>query len=420
MARTRRCAVLILLACVFLEMFFGCESKKELTDKTEKSVLAFIEASNGLPSTGQWRQNLAFQDMNGDGHLDILAAPRRLPPPEENKPAIWYGNGKGEWSTANYLNLPPQYPCNYGSIAAADFDGDGVPDVALAMHGIGLKALKGPTDGKYVDFSKGFPSSGDFSTRALISADFNNDGLQEVVAVSEFVQKKTLYTYGGLMMCSSDQQQWRCEKIGDPKETAGLLSDQLAVGDVNGDGNKDLAVASREHKRDLIIWLGDGKGGWTFFNKGLPQEMHYLSVCLADMDGDGRDDLIASISGIGESFKGLKVFLSRPDGFVDMSDGLPSGDSWSYFCAAGDVNGDGSKEVIAATKEGGLKIYGKKGSKWEELKISGLPETGLYRIYGLYCVDFNKDGRDDIAVIHSNAQEQTGGIQVFLSESGKN
>ena len=417
MPKKQKITLLFLLACTFLQIFFGCDSKKGLTEKTERKPLTFIEASNGLPSTGQWRQNLAFYDMNGDGHLDILAAPRRLAPQAENKPSIWYGNGKGEWSPAHYLDLPPQFSCNYGSIAAADFDGDDMPDVALAMHGIGLKALKGTADGKYADFTKGFPPAKDFSTRALISADFNNDGVQDLAAVSEFVQKKPLYTYGGLMMCLSDQQEWRCKKIGDAKETAGLLADQLAVGDVNGDGKKDLAVASREHKRDLIIWLSDGKGEWTAFNNGLPTEKHYLSVCLADIDGDGRDDLVASISGIGESFKGLKVFLSKPDGFVDMSEGLPSGDSWSYFGAAGDVNGDGSKEVIAATKEGGLKIYGKKGEKWDELKISGLPETGLYRIYGLYCVDFNKDGRDDIAVIHSNAQTQTGGIQIFLSGS---
>lgn len=418
MALTLKKTLCILAGSVLLATF-GCDSSKKSSEgQRQKSDLTFVEASNGLPSTGQWRQNLAFHDMNGDGHVDILAGPRRLAPPEENKPSVWYGNGKGEWS-ANFLAVPPQFGGNYGSIAAGDFDGDAVPDVALAMHGIGLRALKGLTNGKYADFSRGFPLSQDFSTRALTAADFNNDGVKDIVAVSEYVPKKGMFDYGGLLVCFSRKKEWQCQTVGDPKETAGLLSDQLVAGDVNGDGNKDLAVASRNHMRDLIIWLGDGKGGFTPFNKGLPEEKHYLSVCLADIDRDGRDDLITSISGIGESFKGLKVFLNRPDGFVDMSEGLPSGESWSYFASAGDLDGDGAIEVVAATKEGGLKVYKKKGDRWKELRVSGLPQKGLYRIYGLYCEDLNKDGRDDIAVIYSNANDQTGGIQVFLCESNQ-
>ena len=78
---------------------------------------------------------------------------------------------------------------------------------------------------------------------------------------------------------------------------------------------------------------------------------------------------------------------------------------------------DGNIEIVAATKEGGLKVYGLKGDRWEELRVSGLPDKGLYRIYGLYCLDLNKDGKQDIAVVHSNANENSGGIHVFLTES---
>lgn len=410
---------LYLIAVVIFMMAFGCDSPgKKTSEKIETFDLAFVDGSNGLPSTGEWRQNLSFYDMNGDGHLDILASPRRLAPTGEAKPAVWYGNGKGEWSKTTFLDISPEFVGNYGSIAASDFNNDGIPDVALAMHGLGLRAIKGLGNNKYADFSQGLLPYADFPTRGLISADFNNDGKADIVAVSEYVPDKSMFSYGGLVKCFFENGGWQCQRIGDLKETGGLLADQLAAGDVNGDGNVDIAVATRNHMRDLIIWLGDGKGKFSPFNKGLLQKKHYMTVSLADVNGDGRDDLIACISGIGKAtVKGLKVFLSHPDGFLDQSKGFPTGEAWHYFATGGDMDGDGIAEVIAATKEGGLEVYQQKGEQWEKMRVEGLPEKGLYRIYGLYAVDVNKDGRNDIVVIHGNATEKTGGIQVFLGES---
>jgi len=192
------------------------------------------------------------------------------------------------------------------------------------------------------------------------------------------------------------------------------------VGDVDNDGNKDLAVSSFNHRITKIVWLGDGKGAFTPFNTGLIQEKHYNSVALADVNGDGRDDLIASVSSFGEEFKGVKVFISGPDGFSDMSEGIPSGEkSWGYFAGAGDLDGDGAAEIISAPQGGGLKVYTLKGNQWHEVNTSGLPEKGLYRIYNMYCMDINQDGRNDIVIVYADANDDSGAIRVFLNASEK-
>ena len=410
--------VIHLLFWVTFLTAFGCDSPaKKAENKQPAFDLSFVDGSNGLPATEQWRQGLSFHDMNGDGNVDIVSTPPRDASAETKNLFIWHGNGKGEWSAFPLMNVPDSFVSNYGTVVASDFSGDGIPDIAAAMHGSGLRALKGAKNGKYLEFSKGMPSGTKFLARALVSADLNHDGVEDLAAVSEFSPKMGPSSYGGLLACFSRDGQWQCNPIGDPKETAGLVADVIVAGDVNADGNIDLGVSSRNSQRSLIVWLGDGKGNFKPFNKGLATGIHYGSVSFADVNNDGRDDLVASISGRGKDYKGLKVFLSTPEGFMDnSSEGLPSGEEWSYFASAGDLNGDGNVEIVAATKEGGLKIYEQRKGRWHELRVSGLPDKGLYRVYGLYCIDVNKDGRKDIAVIHSNAHEKTGGINVYLTE----
>jgi hypothetical protein len=178
------------------------------------------------------------------------------------------------------------------------------------------------------------------------------------------------------------------------------------------------------------VWIGDGKGGFSPFNKGLPQEKIYFSVALEDLnkDGrddlvsvaledlnkDGRDDLVANVSGFGrKGFFGLKAFLSKPVGFEDISEGLPVKEAYTAVDAC-DLDGDGTAEIIGGTAEGGLKIFAQKGNKWVEVNAAGLPREGMKKIYGVYCIDFNGDGYKDIAVNYASKHE-LGGIRVFFN-----
>lgn len=407
-----------LMATLF--MVWGCDtSGKKPKNKLQKTPrFAFVDSSSGLPSSGQWRQGLAFHDMNGDGHLDILATPRRTPPEGEKRPLVWYGNGRGEWSRS-FLDVPANMAYDYGSIAVADFDRDGITDIGLAMHNLGFTALKGQKDGKFGDFSSGIPPYSEFASRALVTADLNNDGISDIVALSEYVSEGVRVSRG-VMWCFFEGGSWKCRPIGENNEDIGCIGDQLVVGDVNNDGNKDIAITAFNHRRDLIVWLGDGRGGFRPFNTGLPLEKHYNSVALADVNKDGRDDLIVSISSFKDEFKGVKVFISGPDGFTDMSDGLPADEeSWGYFATAGDLDGDGTVEVVTAPKKGGLMVFSLNGNRWEEVRTSGLPEKGLFRIFNMYCFDINKDGQKDIVVIYGDSNDDSGGIRVFLNASQK-
>lgn len=404
---------------------FGCDSgskgSSQKPKETEKPYqLGFADASKGLPSTGLWRRGIAFYDLNGDGHTDIAAPPPRKASEEKYfRPVAWYGNGRGEW-TETPLDVPTDISYNYGSIAVSDFNGDKIPDIALAMHRTSpsLKVLRGVGQGKYTDFSEGLPPDKEIMSRALISADINNDGAPDIITLSERPVFKLPDNphRSPVWGCFRIGEKWKCEPIGNEQGMMrGLFGYQLTTGDVNGDGNRDIALSSRAEGNNRIVWLGDGKGGFTPFNEGLPQKKAYYSVALADINRDGRDDLVASLSGFGDkAFMGLKAFLSRPEGFEEISQGLPDG---VYFTAitAADLDDDGTPEIIGGTAEGGLKIFSYKENGWEAMEVSGLPEAGLKRIFNIYCLDLNGDGLKDIALNYAFESTGEGGIRVFLN-----
>lgn len=407
---------LFLSKWVFISLLFvvcACSNQEQNT-KTVAKPLEFQDSSQGLPESARWRHRLAFHDLNGDGYLDILAPPPRLANVEESHPFVWFGSKENTWKNGD-LKVPQDVGFGYGSIAVADFNMDGYLDLALAMHFLPSSVLLGTANGSYDQFSEGLPSEKKFLSRALTISDINNDGKMELLIVSEAGFGRKEYEKG-IRVCYLNGNKWQCEKLEKNREDAGVFSDQIITGDINGDGHKDVAVALLSTEKNRLVWLGDGKGGFEPFNEGLPKDRVYYSVALGDINHDGKEDMVASISDFDvNGLYGPRVFLSGDEKFTEFSEGLPNKESVSAL-TLGDLDGNGSLEIICGARGGVIKVYGEKDGKWFEMPVVGFPEESAVKIYGIYALDVNRDKKTDIVFNYAPVgQKGKGGIRVFLN-----
>jgi hypothetical protein len=114
----------------------------------------------------------------------------------------------------------------------------------------------------------------------------------------------------------------------------------VAVGDVNGDGHLDIAVAN-DHGNNVTVLLGNGDGTFPA-TRNFPVGRAPVSVAVGDFNRDGVPDLVTANSGSDN----VSVLLGNGDGTFQPARNFPAGSAPSSV-VVGDVNGDGLLDLIA-------------------------------------------------------------------------
>lgn len=352
--------VVAFIMVVSLLSYWGCASLPRGASAEDGAEYAITDVSAGLPSAGLWRQQLSLVDMDGDGFLDIAAPPPRKAEKDQVRPFIFVRGKDGKWREGNYT-FPKEVTYDYGGIATGDLNGDGYPDIVLAAHTRDISILENNKGGGFT--VKAFPVGKEFHSRAVEIADVNGDKLPDIVAVSEAAFKPS-YKQGGILIgINKGGNEWEVQSV---EESMGIQADSVAVGDIDGDGSKDIAIAEfavKEGKK--IIWFGDGKGNYKAYEKDIAEKLVPFLVRLGDLDGDGKDEVVLKVSTIGSAaVLKLSVLKWSGDGFKDISSGLENVESMAFDLA--DLDGDGKKEIVVLSKSAIL-IYKYLDARWVEL-----------------------------------------------------
>ena len=189
----------------------------------------------------------------------------------------------------------------------------------------------------------------------------------------------------------------------------GSNPDAVAVGDFNGDGKLDLAVANFA-SASVSILLGKGDGTFqTAINYGLGSGAHHpTSAAVGDFNGDGKLDLAVANGGSND----VSVFLGNGDGtFQPALDYVTNSDLQSVVpssVAVGDFNRDGHLDLAVANPGGLSVLLGKGDGTFEPFVSYAAGSTPYWVAVG----DFNRDGKLDLAV----ANEGSNDLSVLLGK----
>lgn len=407
-------------------------------DVPESHRLRFLDFGKGLPTSGQWREGFVLADLNGDGHLDIVNAPPRkgLSPP-----VVYLGDGKGSWRRWQEVEFA-RFPYDYGDIAVTDLDGDGHPDLVLAMHLKGFTALLGDGKGHFtrrwdkgLDFlepGKGADESNAFSSKSIAVVNWNHDARPDILALGEGPRLNLSanraepgamgsgQSYGPVLYLNQGDGSWKRKDQGTGREQ--VFGDSITVGDFNGDGRPDFAIGSGVMGRRDLVYLGREDGGWDKVELDVRPAAYVRAVLAADFDHDGRSDLaVGYISFEGAVWRsGIDVFYSRPGGkwerrtlaVKDGSDGFTA-------LGAGDLDGDGNLDLVALTGDGDTWVFLGDGKGFFTHEAAGIPT------YGPGCNgvrvrlgDLDGDGKDEIVASWSGEYSAMYAPEKCRSEGG--
>jgi hypothetical protein len=222
----------------------------------------------------------AVADFNGDGHLDI--AVNNEGSNGNGNVMVFFGNGDGTFRKPTIYNLP-DYPY---SLAAADLNGDGRPDLAVAEYNAGVAILLNTGDGK---FGKPvvYPVHPASLTDVAI-ADLNHDGIPDLVVATFQAVGVLLGTGGGKFGKAALYATKSITQEGNPYA--------VVVADFNNDGNLDIAtVIDASSTSGLFYGKGNGAFGPVVPIK-LKSDASGDAITAGLYDNDRPADLAIAIS----------------------------------------------------------------------------------------------------------------------------
>lgn len=272
-------------------------------------------------------------DFNGDGIPDLAIA---IGSPLD-RITILLGKGDGTFKAGGNFNagLDPD------SLVVADFNGDGELDLAVANSNQtsttdfgNMTVLLGKGDGT---FSAPAPYDAGVRPFAIAAGDFNGDGVLDLAVSASGDAATQQPPTAAIFLGQGDGtfQPAQYMVIAENRVTGPAGS--IAAADLNGDGNLDLVMTA---SNSIVILTGAGDG--TFQQAAFPTSSAASSVALADIDGDGKTDLVISHAG-----EDMSYMLGNGDGTFQAETHFPGGAS-PVWAAAGDFNGDGKPDLAVA------------------------------------------------------------------------
>jgi hypothetical protein len=364
------------------------------TNFPSSSSAVLREVINALPEDGFGSPvsygagapgSMAVADFSGDGNADLAVVDGN-----GGSVNILIGNGDGTFRTA----LPVRVGSYPVFLAAGDFNADGKADLAVADTSVGnMYVLLGNGDGTFQASTK-YVVGG--APEQVLVADFNGDGKADLAFANP------LNECVSILLGNGDGAFQALRNFG-----IGTNPFSIAFGDFNGDGKTDLIVTAGGGI--LSVLLGNGDGTFHTAVDYAAGGRSAGSITVDDFNNDEKADLV-----VGNPYEStVSVLIGNGDGTF----GAPvtyTVDVPPSAIATGDVDGDGKPDLVAVgftatefSSTNGASIFRGNGDGTFQAPRDFAIGDGEPRF--LLIGDFNRDGRTDLAL--TNGKNTT----IFLS-----
>jgi hypothetical protein len=329
----------------------------------------------------QWENNyyktlwdVEIGDFNSDGRNDIVAGRQDG---AEALLGIWYQTASNSFLYATEYSTNEDYNCY--DLTVGDMNNDGKDDIIASFYDKDQVMVFGQE-------STGMKLWGSYivgrDPHGVAVGDLNNDNRLDIVTAN--------YYYGtngnGVTILIQDSDRFTFNKH--VLDSTRVSPYQLAKGDLNDDGNIDVAVISQSSPYYMSIFYGSSTGRFSS-RKDFSIPSYPRSVAVGDINDDDMDDVI-----VGDNSNRLLLFYQKSDGTMNNYYSLSTyEDPWDI--AIGDINSDGRNDIVYSTY---YRMVRHLQTSTGSMSSYGTYYTGYYRNDGIAIGDINNDSRVDVVM----------------------
>ena len=378
----------------------------------------FIELRSTPPFEEISESSIAFSDINGDGTNDLLIT--GINNHSFTVTRLYTNDGMGNFTEV--IGTPFERVAE-SSIAFSDINGDGHEDVLITGRSLSFQKISrlytNDGLGNFTEINS--PSLEGVSDGSIAFSDINGDGTNDLLITGEDNDNdrvSILYTNNGNGNFT--------EVINTPFD--GLAASSVAFSDVNGDGDNDLFLTGRKSTGESVskLYTNDGLGNFTEIIDTPFENVRFSSIAFSDVNGDNREDLlITGISGVNDPIS--KLYTNDGNGNFTEIMNTPFEGVKSSSVAFSDIDEDGDNDVLITGKnpfdQPTSKLYTNDGTG-NFIEVIDTPFEGTTES-SIAFSDVNGNGHDDLLITGLTATNKpisqlyiNDGMGIFIEAMG--